>query len=760
MALGLNRAKIGRKIALYAVICGLLGVTQFLAPASLTLGMFQSKLATKPVSGDIVVVGIDSDSINKIGRWPWPRDKQAELLQAIDNANPKSVFVDIGYQGVTDPVADATLRRTFENMNSPVTIAALAMKSENGESTTIFSHPDAVGNIKPVSVFFPYLFGVVWSLPYRVETNRGQIKSLSADIAGVKTNSISEYRLDLSYDPETIRILSASDVIDNPSTRLQMGGKTVVLGVTDPTQNDIHAMPGWGQRPGVLFHVIGAESLAFGMPGAFGFWWFFGAAIILCATLLTAVALRFNAWILVTGGTIILAASTGLTIFNISNDPLPAIALLICTGVHIQRQRMALARSQRNSETGFSDMKSYFVKEVISNAIFIGASIRIADTRRGLAQNEASPTVMKEVGRRLSAIIDERQITHNLQGQFLWESPAIATAELAAHLEGLKQLFAPSLLIDGRNVDIDIFFGIDRDVNSSIAIRSKRALDASREAMKDQSTFKIATTSSLENQLRSKFREEFEEAIANGDITIVFQAQKNLATNNVDSAEVCLRWTHPAHGHIPTTLIVDMASKSGNLELISILLCRNALEYNKKFNEEGLGYRLSAKISTAALQSGNFHDQLLKMTKHGNCSADMITLQIVDPKKAVSDERILAKIKMLKAEGFGIAIGNFGQTNDDLDMILAIKPNEIILARTFSRELLGSTSNSIYVDAALRIARAHNIITTAEDVEDRDILNELRGRGCDKAQGKIIAIPLHYKDFIAAHSPVRRANVG
>jgi CHASE2 domain-containing sensor protein len=253
MALGLNRAKIGRKIALYAVICGLLGVTQFLAPASLTLGMFQSKLATKPVSGDIVVVGIDSDSINKIGRWPWPRDKQAELLQAIDNANPKSVFVDIGYQGVTDPVADATLRRTFENMNSPVTIAALAMKSENGESTTIFSHPDAVGNIKPVSVFFPYLFGVVWSLPYRVETNRGQIKSLSADIAGVKTNSISEYRLDLSYDPETIRILSASDVIDNPSTRLQMGGKTVVLGVTDPTQNDIHAMPGWGQRPGVLF---------------------------------------------------------------------------------------------------------------------------------------------------------------------------------------------------------------------------------------------------------------------------------------------------------------------------------------------------------------------------------------------------------------------------------------------------------------------------------------------------------------------------
>ena len=180
MALGLSKLKIGQKIGIYAVICGLLGVTELFMPATLALGVLQSRLNTKPVSGDVVVVGIDSDSILNIGRWPWSRNKQAELLQAIDRANPEAVFVDIGYQGVTNATSDARLRQTFENMKAPVEVVAMAAENQNDNVKTIFSHPDAVGNTKSASPHFPYLFGYVWSLPYEVITSRGPIQSLSA----------------------------------------------------------------------------------------------------------------------------------------------------------------------------------------------------------------------------------------------------------------------------------------------------------------------------------------------------------------------------------------------------------------------------------------------------------------------------------------------------------------------------------------------------------------------------------------------------
>ncbi|MDG1211322.1 MAG: CHASE2 domain-containing protein, partial [Paracoccaceae bacterium] len=46
-------------------------------------------------SGEVVVVGIDAVSIREIGRWPWGRQDLAELVNAIADANPKSVSLDI-----------------------------------------------------------------------------------------------------------------------------------------------------------------------------------------------------------------------------------------------------------------------------------------------------------------------------------------------------------------------------------------------------------------------------------------------------------------------------------------------------------------------------------------------------------------------------------------------------------------------------------------------------------------------------------------
>ena len=45
--------------------------------------------------GEVVVVGIDAPAIREIGRWPWGRQNLAELVNAIADAGPKSVTLDI-----------------------------------------------------------------------------------------------------------------------------------------------------------------------------------------------------------------------------------------------------------------------------------------------------------------------------------------------------------------------------------------------------------------------------------------------------------------------------------------------------------------------------------------------------------------------------------------------------------------------------------------------------------------------------------------
>jgi len=46
-------------------------------------------------SDDIVIVAIDERSLHALGRWPWPRDVHAELLEGLAAARPRAVFFDI-----------------------------------------------------------------------------------------------------------------------------------------------------------------------------------------------------------------------------------------------------------------------------------------------------------------------------------------------------------------------------------------------------------------------------------------------------------------------------------------------------------------------------------------------------------------------------------------------------------------------------------------------------------------------------------------
>jgi CHASE2 domain-containing sensor protein/signal transduction histidine kinase len=49
----------------------------------------------RPAQSDIVIVGIDDDSVAQLGRWPWPRVIHAKLLEKLTEADVKAIALDI-----------------------------------------------------------------------------------------------------------------------------------------------------------------------------------------------------------------------------------------------------------------------------------------------------------------------------------------------------------------------------------------------------------------------------------------------------------------------------------------------------------------------------------------------------------------------------------------------------------------------------------------------------------------------------------------
>lgn len=60
-------------------------------------------------SEEILIIAVDEDSLAAFGKWPWPRERHADLLDVLASAGPKAIAFDILLSEAGDPKSDAAL---------------------------------------------------------------------------------------------------------------------------------------------------------------------------------------------------------------------------------------------------------------------------------------------------------------------------------------------------------------------------------------------------------------------------------------------------------------------------------------------------------------------------------------------------------------------------------------------------------------------------------------------------------------------------
>ena len=71
---------------------------------------------SRPADDDIIIVAIDDDSLQQLGRWPWPRSTHAQLIDVLNEDGASLISLDIIFaeadQG--NPFADVLLSRALQ----------------------------------------------------------------------------------------------------------------------------------------------------------------------------------------------------------------------------------------------------------------------------------------------------------------------------------------------------------------------------------------------------------------------------------------------------------------------------------------------------------------------------------------------------------------------------------------------------------------------------------------------------------------------
>jgi hypothetical protein len=105
-----------------------------------------------------------------------------------------------------------------------------------------------------------------WFLPRGTRRGDTVIPSLSSILADRNMGSDADFRVNYAFDPASIPVYSAADVIDGRVGKAQLQGKTVIVGTDSERLGDQFMLPGWGKASGVYLHILGAETLKAGSP--------------------------------------------------------------------------------------------------------------------------------------------------------------------------------------------------------------------------------------------------------------------------------------------------------------------------------------------------------------------------------------------------------------------------------------------------------------------------------------------------------------
>src|SRR6267143_3960049 len=84
-----------------------------------------------PVPDDIAIVAIDEASLARFGRYPWPRNLTAQMLDQLAVAHPKAIALDVLFSEATSNVDDSALASAIGKAGNVVAAAQLT-RTESG----------------------------------------------------------------------------------------------------------------------------------------------------------------------------------------------------------------------------------------------------------------------------------------------------------------------------------------------------------------------------------------------------------------------------------------------------------------------------------------------------------------------------------------------------------------------------------------------------------------------------------------------------
>jgi adenylate cyclase len=201
---------------------------------------------TQERPNDIVVVGVDDVTFDQLGvQWPFPRRLHARLIDQLRKAGAKAIAVDIQFTEPTDPRNDNALIEAIARKHG---IVLATTEVEPGGRTRVLGGDQVLDEVGARAANGNYKVdpgGAIRKMQYSID-GLVSLPIATAEAATGETIEPGEMEgdgeawIDYRGPPGTFREVPYSRVLRGEVPASVFRGKTVIVGATAPSLQDVH----------------------------------------------------------------------------------------------------------------------------------------------------------------------------------------------------------------------------------------------------------------------------------------------------------------------------------------------------------------------------------------------------------------------------------------------------------------------------------------------------------------------------------------
>ena len=251
---------------------------------------------------------------------------------------------------------------------------------------------------------------------------------------------------------------------------------------------------------------------------------------------------------------------------------------------------------------------------------------------------------------------------------------------------------------------------------------------------------------------RVAFGADLREAIASGQLALMYQPQIDINTSRIVGVEALVRWRHPKLGLLGPSEFIPAAEENGLIVPLGHWVLQESCRQTKEWLDAGIAVPLIA-VNVSWLQFKTPHElenDIAETLARTAVPPQLLELELTESVLMEVSREQSDVLQRLRKTGLRIAIDDFGTGYSSLEYLGRFPVDRVKIAQNFIIDLTTNSTNATIVKAAIGLAHELKLNVVVEGVSTAEQVELVRSWGCRNVQGYYFSRPLPPVEAAAA----------